>query len=216
MGDRYRGYDVLSKRNSISWNDKTRAVIDQRLSIPPDQHRFFTDDEWLTLKALCDRIIPQPADRAAAPLAAMIDEKVFSNSTDGYRDTRLPPLGDAWRRGLAALDAEAEARHGRRFHALSKAEQDGLLSAIQKGLSVHDAWADMPAKLFFEKRAVHDIVAAYYAHPVAWNEIGFGGPAAPRGYVRMGANRRDPWEASEARPGREDQARRENARVGRY
>ena len=36
---------------------------------------------------------------------------------------------------------------------------------------------------------------AYYAHPSAWNEIGFGGPASPRGYVRMDFNRRDPWEA---------------------
>jgi Gluconate 2-dehydrogenase subunit 3 len=216
MGDRYPGYDVLAKRNSISWNDKTRAVVDQRLSIPPDQHRFFADDEWRTLKALCDRIIPQLSDRAAAPLAAMIDEKVFTNATDGYRDARLPPLGEAWRRGLAALNTEAETKHGRLFHALSAGEQDGLLAAAQKGLAVHDAWAGMPAELFFKKRAVHDIVAAYYAHPNAWNEIGFGGPAAPRGYVRMGADRRDPWEAAEARPGREDRARRENARVGRY
>jgi hypothetical protein len=216
MGNRYPGYDVLAKRNSVSWNDKTRAVVDQRLSTPPDQHRFFTDEEWPTLKALCDRIIPQPAGRVPAPLAAMIDEKVFSNATDGYRDTRFPPLAEAWRRGLAALDAEALARHGRLFHTLSAGEQDGLLSAAQKGLAGDKAWGGMPAKLFFEKRAVHDIVAAYYAHPNAWNDIGFGGPAAPRGYVRMGADRHDPWEASEARPGREDQTRRENVRVGRY
>ena len=39
--------------------------------------------------------------------------------------------------------------------------------------------------------------------PTAWNEIGFGGPASPRGYVRMGLDRRDPWEAVEATPGEE-------------
>ena len=55
---------------------------------------------------------------------------------------------------------------------------------------------------------------AYYAHPTAWNEIGFGGPASPRGYVRMGFDRRDPWEAAEAKPGDEAAARRENRRVG--
>jgi hypothetical protein len=58
-----------------------------------------------------------------------------------------------------------------------------------------------------------DIVSAYYAHPTAWNEIGFGGPASPRGYVRMGLDRRDPWEAVEAKPGEEETARRENTRV---
>ena len=44
-----------------------------------------------------------------------------------------------------------------------------------------------------------DITHAYYAHPVAWNQIGFGGPASPRGYVRMQLNQSDPWEAAEAR-----------------
>ncbi|MGH6677602.1 MAG: gluconate 2-dehydrogenase subunit 3 family protein, partial [Bradyrhizobium sp.] len=39
-----------------------------------------------------------------------------------------------------------------------------------------------------------------YAHPAAWSEIGFGGPASPRGYVRLGANRRDEWEAAEHAP----------------
>jgi len=51
-------------------------------------------------------------------------------------------------------------------------------------------------------------------HPASWNEIGFGGPASPRGYVRMNFDRRDPWEAAEASPGQEDEARRENERVG--
>ncbi len=39
------------------------------------------------------------------------------------------------------------------------------------------------------------VVGVYYAHPAAWSEIGFGGPASPRGYVRMGLDERDPWEA---------------------
>ena len=30
------------------------------------------------------------------------------------------------------------------------------------------------------------ILAAFYSHPWAWNEIGFGGPAYPRGYMRLG------------------------------
>jgi hypothetical protein len=75
-------------------------------------------------------------------------------------------------------------------------------------------WHDLPAQSFFKKRVLHDIVSLYYSHPTSWNEIGFGGPASPRGYVRMNYDRRDPWEAAEAKPGREAQARRENTRVG--
>jgi hypothetical protein len=215
MSDRYPGYDVLQKRDSPSWNEQTRAVIDRRLAINADHHRFLNDTEWTTLRALCDRIVPQPPDREhPVPLAAMIDAKLDRNEHDGYRDARLPPQREAWRRGLAGIEEESRTRHGRGFHTLALADQDELLEAIQHGHTQPAAWETMPPDVFFAKRAWHDIVSAYYAHPTAWNEIGFGGPASPRGYVRLNFDRRDPWEASEARPGREAIARRENARVG--
>jgi hypothetical protein len=215
MPDRYPGYDVLKKRDSPSWNQQTRRAIDKRLGIDPDARRFFTDQEWPTLRALCDRIVPQSIVRPRpVPLAAMIDEKLRAASSDGYRYAELPPMREAWRRGLAALDAEAQAHYQRRFHELGAIEQDGILTAVQNGTAQAREWHQLPPKSFFAKRVLHDIVSAYYGHPTAWNEIGFGGPASPRGYVRMNFDRRDPWEASEARPGREARARRENARVG--
>lgn len=215
MADRYPGYDVLNKRNSVSWNDKTRAVIDRRMATDPEKHQFFTAEEWPTLCAICARIVPQPPGRAhPAPVAAMVDEKLHANSGDGYRDARLPPMRDAWRRGLAAIDGESKSRYGRHFHELTPLLQDDLLTAVQNGDVQDKGWRDLPAKLFFKKRLLHDVVSSYYAHPTAWSEIGFGGPASPRGYVRMNFDRRDPWEAAEARPGQETRARRENARVG--
>jgi hypothetical protein len=215
MGDRFPGYDVLAKRNSVSWNDQTRAVIDRRMAIDPGHHSFFTEIEWPTIRAVCDRIVPQDDTRQhLVPVAAMVDAKLSGDDNDGYRDARLPPMREAWRRGLAVLDDEAKLRYRRRFHDLTTIEQDDILSAIQNGSVEHSAWRELPPTVFFTKRLLHDIVSSYYAHPTSWNEIGFGGPASPRGYVRMNFDRRDPWEASEARPGREQQARRENARVG--
>ena len=38
---------------------------------------------------------------------------------------------------------------------------------------------------------------AFYSHPWAWNEMGFGGPAYPRGYKNMGIDRREDWERPE-------------------
>lgn len=213
--ERYPGYDVLAKRGTPSWNDKTRAVIDARLAIDPETHVGLDDAQWLTLKAVCARIAPQQSGHPPIPVAAMIDQLIATNATEGYRDARLPPLAEAWRKGLAALDAEALARHGQAFHALGGAEQDGLLTALERGYAANPIWGDLPPTLFFHKRVLHDVLGAYYAHPSAWSEIGFGGPAAPRGYVRMGLDRRDPWEAVEAEPGHEDEARRRNAHVGR-
>ncbi len=216
MTERFPGYDVLSKRRTPSWNDKTRQVIDQRLAVDPDHHAFFDDSEWATLKAVCARILPQPPDRRSpVPIAALIDQKIAMGSGDGYRDARMPPMGEAWKRGLSAIDAEALARHGRAFHSLSAPEQDGLLTAVQQGYAADPTWQGMAPDLFFRKRIIPDCIGVYYGHPTAWNEIGFGGPAAPRGYVRMEFDERDPWEAAESAPGREDKALSENAHVGR-
>lgn len=216
MRERYPGYDVLSKRDTPSWNDATRAVVDRRLAIDPHAHHFFDAAEWLTLRAMCARIVPQrPARTRAVPVAAMVDAKLHEQRGDGYRDARLPPMDEAWRRGLKALDAEAMARHRVHFHALAPAPQDDLLRAMQRGELKDATWDGMPCDVFFKHRVLSDIVRSYYAHPTAWSEIGWGGPASPRGYVRMEFDRRDPWEAAEAKPGREEEAYRENLRVGR-
>ena len=213
MSARYPGYNVLAKRHTPSWNEKTRQVIDERLALPREP-RWLSQAEWLVLEAICDRIVPQPRTRPPVPLAAMVDTKLFENRGDGYRDYRLPPLRQAWQRGLQAIDAEARRQHSVGFAALDAAERDALLRAAQQGTLGGRAWNGMPAAIFFAKRLLPDIVTLYYAHPTAWNEIGFGGPASPRGYVRMDFDRRDPWEAAEAKPGREHEAARENAHAG--
>jgi hypothetical protein len=215
MTERYPGYNVLNKRNSPSWNDKTREVVDARLAIDPEFHRFCDEVEWRALCAVCDQIIPQPAHHSTkAPLAAMIDQKLYTREGEGYRDARLPELSQAWRIGLAAIDAEAAVEGGKPFCELTDAQQRTVLLKIQNGKVASSAWERLPPQLFFSKRLLHDVVTAYCAHPACWNAIGFGGPASPRGYVRMNFDRRDPWEAAEATPGHEDEARRENEHVG--
>ena len=68
---------------------------------------------------------------------------------------------------------------------------------VQGGEASVPEWQGMPPALFFSVRVLHDVFGAYYSHPTAWNEIGYGGPASPRGYLRLGINRRDSWEAEE-------------------
>jgi hypothetical protein len=200
-GDRYPGYDVLAKWSGTSWNDKTREVITRRLSITPEP-RFFTRDEYATVVAIAGRIIPQPIDRK-------LQEQVM----DGYRVSGMPRDGQAWRLGLKALNAEAQAAYGQRFAELPDALGDKLLRSAASGELKAAEWGDMSPDVFFKKRMGHDIVFAYYAHPTAWSEIGWGGPASPRGYVRLGFNERDPWEAAEAKEGNDAMARRSNRNV---
>lgn len=231
---RYPGYDVMHKRDTPSWDDVTREVIDARLA-QPNLPRFCNDAQWRALNALCSLIVPRShratagastqddaakhereRDRFGAPsvpVAALVDMKLFHDGRDGYRDARLPPLRDAWRIGLAALDAESRKAYGAAFADIDEDRQRAIVTRMQRGELKDSAWEGMAANVFFGLRVLHDIASAYYAHPQAWNEMGFGGPANPRGYVRMQANRRDPWEASEAKPGQEERALEENRRA---
>ena len=212
MPDRYPGYDVLSKRQTPSWNDQTRRVIDRRLSVARTP-RFFSEAEFAALDAIAARIVPQPQNRPPVPIAALIDNKLVLDHQDGFRGAGMPIQREAWRRGLQALQAEAQAAHGRGVADLTAAQLQGLLQALEQGELHSDTWDGMDPKTFFKQRLLHDIVLAYWSHPVAWNEIGWGGPASPRGYVRMGYDERDPWEAAEAH-GDPALAREKNHDVG--
>lgn len=212
MSSRFPGYDVLTKRAGLSWNDATRRVVDARLNVPRDP-RFFNAHEWPILCAICDRIVPQPVDRPQVPLASYIDQKLYEARHDGYRFAPLLRARDAWRATLAALQDACIAAHGRGFESIPADEQDALLAQMQAGRLAGPLWQGMPTDLLFSKRIVHDIVCAYYAHPIAWSEIGWSGPAGPRGFVRMDADRRDPWEPEQAQEGREEHARRHNERL---
>ena len=207
----YPGYDVLAKRDTPSWNAKTRAVIDRRLATP-DVPRFLTRQEWAIADALCRRILPQSGEGETVPLVALLDAKLLTDHGDGFREGDMPYMREAWRQGLTAIDAEANQRFGRGFAGLSDAHQDDLLEAMQTGDATGAHWP-FEAKTFFNRRILADIPALYYSLPKAWNEIGFGGPAAPRGYVRLDGDRPDPWEAMEAEPGSEKRAERENRHV---
>lgn len=212
MNERFPGYDVLNKRAGLSWNNATRAAVDTRLAVSREP-RFFDAPSFAVLERLCARIIPQPKDRPPVPVAALIDAKMRRAGEIGTRVEPMPWDGEAWTRALAALDQEAHNRHGAGFAALNDISADALLHAMQDGTCDGPHWARVPPKLFFAKRLLPDIVEAYYSHPTAWSEIGFGGPASPRGYVRMEADRKDPWEAAEAKPGEEARALRHNRHV---
>lgn len=210
---RYPGYNVLAKRDTPSWNAKTREVVEERLATP-DIPRFFTPEEWAIADALCRRILPQKGEGDQVLLVALLDAKLLVDHGDGFREVDMPYMRDAWRQGLAAIDGEAKARHdGRGFANLSDSEKDALLHSMQSGDMNEDRWSSLPAKAFFKRRILADVPALYYSHPKAWNEIGFGGPASPRGYVRLDGDRLDPWEAEEGQLGHERAARLRNEHV---
>ena len=84
----------------------------------------------------------------------------------------------AYRQGLDALDAEAQATEGAAFAALASEKQDGLLTRIEAG-QVQTSWPLEPWVFF--SRLVEQTMEGFYADPgnggnkdrVAWKMIGF-------------------------------------------
>ena len=192
----YLTYDVLDKWDAPSWNDQTREAIRKRREEVPER-RFFTLEQWLLLEKIVDRLIPQPDREESVPIVPWIDDMLHKNHTPGFRYADMPPMQDAWRQGLDAIAAEAHNRHGKQFDQLSPDEQDALLTDIQENRVERRYWGELPAGGFFLHHLLKQVVGVYYSHPNAWSEIGFGGPASPRGYARLGFDERDPWEAEE-------------------
>ena len=195
----YPGYHTLSQQ--AYWDEATRAVVLKRVhEVPPI--RFFTPEEVPLMQAVLDRVLPQD-DRAPAhriPLINYIDERLFSERIDGYRYEGMPPDGEAHSLGLRGIEALAQHVHGRSFLDLGPLQQDEILQMLHDGKTPAGAeiWHRLPVGHYWSL-LVQDAVEAYYAHPYAWDEIGFGGPAYPRGYMRQERGQPEPWEVDEQR-----------------
>lgn len=193
----YADYDVLAEWDH--WDERTQRVVRARLENVPSR-RFFDEREWLLVEALAELVLPQP-DRAASqrvPLVPFIDKMLDDDDTDGFRHPGEPWPQQLWRDGLHGIDEASTARFGRPFLDLRHEERLELIATVAAGHAEGAAWQRAPQSAFF-KELVQQVASVYYAHPAAWSEIGWGGPASPRGYVRTGYAMRDPWEPKERR-----------------
>lgn len=195
----YPGFSTLDQQRF--WDAATRAVVLDRVNAPPPI-RFFSPDEERLMRAVIDRVLPQD-DRDAShriPIINAIDDRLYHNRIDGYRYDDMPPDPEAHRLGLQAIEAIAGALFGQPFVELTPDLQERVLQTIHDGdaPAAHDIWARMNCQRYW-MLLVQDCVEGYYAHPWAWDEIGFGGPAYPRGYMRLEHGRPEPWEVEERR-----------------
>jgi hypothetical protein len=186
MHGRYPDYDVLD--NADHWDPVTRELVLSRVYEVP-QLRFFSPDEATALRPLLHVALGQDAE-PRIPVLEMVDAKLHAGEGDGYRHADMPEDPETWRR---------VARH---LHAAGFPEMD-IDAKLEYVGKLHDGeleWNDIdPSKAWGV--VMRHALSAFYSHPWAWNEIGFGGPAYPRGYIRMGIGDhrgREPHEGVEA------------------
>ncbi|MEO6913564.1 MAG: gluconate 2-dehydrogenase subunit 3 family protein [Candidatus Baltobacteraceae bacterium] len=195
----YRGFNTLSQQKF--WDATTRDVVLDRVNHIPEI-RFFTPRQARLLTCICDRILPQD-DRDAShkiPIMPQIDKRLYDDTHDGYRYEGMPPDREAYPLGLEAIDEIAKTFYAREFVELGTHDQEELLRSLHDGKpqGARDVWKRMPVQRFW-MLLVSDCADAYYAHPWSWDEIGFGGPAYPRAYMRLEHGEPEPWEVQERR-----------------
>jgi hypothetical protein len=190
---RFPGFDVLHQVGH--WDDVTARTVLARLD-PPAPLKFFTAEQEAIARPLVDLLLGQ-RDEPMVPLLESIDARLAEGSTDGWRYADLPEDGQAWQESLAGLDADAVAAHGTGFAELADIDRVALIQAVQDAGG--DPWHGLPASRVWSLWTRY-ACTAFYAHPSAWNEIGFGGPAYPRGYKNAGVDRTEPWEVTDHGP----------------
>jgi hypothetical protein len=182
---RYRGFDVL---DSVEvWDEVTAGVVLGRLALP-GALAFFTPDEVAVAAPLLDLLLGQDSD-PRVPVLAMIDARLAAGETDGWHYDEMPEDAQGWRDTLRLLDGDG-------FTRLRGDEQAALIQNVQD-LSTHDqTWHDLSAAHVWSLWTRY-ACTAFYSHPWAWNEIGFPGPAYPRGYLNAGVAAREHWEVAD-------------------
>jgi hypothetical protein len=121
----------------------------------------------------------------------------------------MPDDRETWRLVLRGLDEVARERYCRDGFAASEPEtREAIVGFLAEGQLAGGAWERLNVKRAWSV-CMRGILSEFYSHPWAWNEIGFGGPAYPRGFMRIrGVDDSPPLEPFESRGAtREDPVR---------
>jgi hypothetical protein len=192
---RFPGFDVLNQ--APHWDQVTKDLIEARVRTSPPAVTFFSDTERGCAHALLNDLTGQDRDDARVPVTQMVEARLAAGETDGWRYADMPEDGQAWRDTLGYLDADARDRCGTSFAEAAEGDRHRLIQAVQD-LSGED-WHGLPAKHVWSLWTRY-ACTALYAHPDVWAEMGFSGPAYPRGYKNIGVDKLEPYEVRDADP----------------
>lgn len=193
MYGRYPDWDVLSQADH--WDEVTRKVVFERVEkVPP--FRFFDEREQRTLKAFCDTVMAQD-EEPRIPVLSMVDAKLHAGELDGFQFAGMPDDRDVWRIVARGLDESAAEAGAHDFAAASPEVRRQIVDRMASGRLEGGSWnlVDVSTAWSVVTRA---IMSTFYSHPWAWNEIGFSGPAYPRGYAALGPGGTEHWEPKPA------------------
>ncbi|MFD0871679.1 Uncharacterised protein [Chlamydia abortus] len=192
----YPTYDVM--REKEHWDKHTRAIVEDRLD-PEPEYRYLSLPEAETLRAVCSILAGDYRNEPIRFVLSHIDRHLHSNIGEGQRKQGVPPVRILIKQAIQAFDFMAMSRWQTPFHQLKEDQQRQIMIELSENRADPPyVWTGLPQTEVFNKLLTLT-VEAYYSHPLIWSEIGYGGPAYPRGYIRTAIGQLDPWEAEKER-----------------
>lgn len=190
----YEGFDVM--REEEHWDPHTQGIVANRLETDSFRpYRYLTEAEGGKLARLCGILLDDDRASVLSYVVHHFDSTLGSDIGESQRKLGMPERPALVREGLGWLDRHCGEQFGGTFADLNEEARRQTVRQIAQGsLSFPSGPAEVPAKEWLD-RVLADAVAAYYSHPSVWSEIGYAGPAYPRGYVRSELGLTDPWEA---------------------
>lgn len=188
----YPSFHVLDEQEA--WDDHSQRIVLSRLE-PARSLRFFTAAEAGLVRRICSLLVHDETPDVLDYIVAHLDDTLHQSPGEGQRKAGIPPGPALIRAGLNAVAQGAQQVYGSAFEQLATEDQKHYLQQISAAKAEPPTvWGATPQREWFDKLLTLT-VESYCSHPSVWSEIGYAGPAYPRGYVRTQLGQLDPWEA---------------------
>lgn len=186
----YPDYDVFALQDE--WDAHTRQIVGKRLG--PFQFKLLTPEQQDLIKAVARQLAYEHREEVLTWIAAHVDEQLLSPLGEAQRRPGVPPQKELILSGIEALNSWAKEKFFKGFQSIRQEQQLEFLQLLEVGgLPQDHGWTVEKQKELF-KKLTGLVISAHYSHPWVWSDIGYGGPAYPRGYVRVELGLTDPWE----------------------
>lgn len=168
----------------------TRRALEERLAMAKRENRFFSDEQFQLLSAVCDCLVDQPSEDRMVNVAIYIADRLLNKKKDGWRFNSMPPDEDMYTMGLEGIQQTSVLVFKGAFMNLGRKEQMQVLQTIQDGKPPGEVWKQMPASTFFEE-LLAEVAETFYSYPLIQIEIGYMGMADAYGWQKIGLDGSD-------------------------
>ncbi|MGG0814713.1 gluconate 2-dehydrogenase subunit 3 family protein [Paenibacillus alvei] len=190
---RYPSFNVMDEREA--WDTHTQAIVTNRV-LKPQSCAVLDGEEQLLLRQICSALVDDEREEVIRYVLAHVDRTLKETTGEGERKDGIPERKTLILEGIQHVGQLMCQLTGKKATKWDVQKVTEVLQQISEGRAGFATWSSDLQREWFVKM-LNLTVEAYCSYPVVWSEMGYAGPAYPRGYVRGDIGRLDPWEAKE-------------------